>query len=221
MTNLTAELLLPHLYPGASWPEDFRLGHGPDGNIGVITLQPSYVLNRLLNGHRCLPEPSLRGCSDYVSGQFGVDLSVVLSQAYADAYRWMAGALRDRRETYESFDAGSPAMFWTWAGLSATEFANQANGRKDAALLWLRVPPGRLFLSSYQRWVSMLVRLGASYGAARLELGGNELCLPPTDEDLELTFAECDEPDQQAVCSHLDPTDLVSYLYPREGPAGT
>jgi hypothetical protein len=42
----------------------------------------------------------------------------------------------------------------------------------------------------------------------------SELCLAPTAEELELVFSECDEPDQQAVCSYFDPTDLVSYFYP-------
>lgn len=216
MMNLTAEFLFPHLFPGDSWPEGFRVGPGPDGNIGVITLQPTYVLDKLLDGERCLPEPSLRGCADYDTGFCAVEMSEALNHAYADAYLWMAAALGERRETLDSFDADSPALFWSWSRLSASEFDNQIGGRKDAALLWLRIPPGRLLISSYQKWTFNIVRLGAFHGAALLDVDASELCPPPTDEDLELAFSESDEPDQQAVCSHLDPSDLVSYLYPAD-----
>jgi hypothetical protein len=214
MTNITAELLLPHLYPGASWPEGFRLGPGSDGNIGVITLQPTYVVDMLLAGERCLPEPSLRGCADYDTGFCAVEMSEALSHAYADAYLWMAAALRERRETHDSFDVDTPALFWSWTMLSASEFANQAGGRKDAAILWLRIPPGRLLMSSYQKWTFTIVRLGAFHAGSLLNVPESELCLAPTAEELELVFSECDEPDQQAVCSYFDPTDLVSYFYP-------
>lgn len=140
-------------------------------------------------------------------------LERVSDQILHEAYTGMGGHLLSRQTVCPEFASDVTSMFWAFNAVNVMTLQSYADGRlKGQALLWLRLPRERVLLSNIAAWQS--ARTGCVIRHLLELQKGNALprLWDPTATETEAIWNRSEGYDLQAVFSHLEAGDLVSYF---------